>query len=113
MGEKIAHAQERRGGLGKPDWRLSSGHAHPDAGSFIIWSKGKYLTGDAGYAGVPMTAHHNAVVIGGKGQGKEGSGHDAFADIPYDRLDGIRIEDLKADGAPIPAPTSIAEYVEA
>src|SRR5690606_25213827 len=22
-----------------PDWRLSSGHAHPDAGSFIIWSK--------------------------------------------------------------------------
>jgi hypothetical protein len=80
-----------------PDWRLSSGHAHPDAGSFIIWSKGKYLTGDAGYAGVPMTEHHNAVVIGGKGQGKEGSGHDAFEDIPYERLDRIRIEGLKAD----------------
>ena len=37
-----------------PDWRLSSGHAHPDAGSLIIWSNGKYLTGDSGYAGVPL-----------------------------------------------------------
>ena len=42
-----------------PDWRLSSGHAHLDAGSFIIWSNGKYLTGDSGYAGVPLTEHHN------------------------------------------------------
>jgi hypothetical protein len=80
-----------------PDWRLSSGHAHPDAGSFIIWSKGKYLTGDAGYAGVPMTEHHNTVVIGGKGQAKEGSGHDVFEDVSYDRLDGIRIDGLKID----------------
>jgi hypothetical protein len=80
-----------------PDWRLSSGHAHPDAGSFIIWSKGKYLTGDAGYAGVPLTEHHNTVVVGRKGQGKEGNGHDAFEDVPYDRLDRIRIDGLTAD----------------
>lgn len=77
-----------------PDWRLSSGHAHPDAGSFIIWSKGKYLTGDSGYAGVPLTEHHNTVVIGGQGQGKEGGGHDVFAEVPYDRLDRIRISGL-------------------
>jgi hypothetical protein len=79
-----------------PDWRLSSGHAHPDAGSFIIWSNGKYLTGDSGYAGVPMTEHHNAVLIGGKGQAKEGSGHDVWVGVPYDRLDQIRITDIKA-----------------
>lgn len=80
-----------------PDWRLSSGHAHPDAGSFIIWSGGKYLTGDSGYAGVPMTEHHNAVTFDGIGQGKEGKGHDAFAGVPYDRLDLIKISDVKAD----------------
>ena len=26
-----------------PEWRKSSGHAHPDAGSFIIWANGKYF----------------------------------------------------------------------
>jgi len=80
-----------------PDWRLSSGHAHPDAGSFIIWSNGKYLTGDSGYAGVPMTEHHNTVVFDGKGQGSEGKGHDAFSEVPYGRLNGITICDLKID----------------
>jgi hypothetical protein len=78
-----------------PDWRLSSGHAHPDAGSFIVWSRGKYLTGDSGYAGVPMTEHHNAVVIGGRGQAREGNGHDAFAEMPYESLDKIRLRDVK------------------
>jgi hypothetical protein len=78
-----------------PDWRLSSGHAHPDAGSFIIWSRGRYLTGDSGYAGVPMTEHHNAVVIGGIGQGREGKGHDAFAGMSYDILNKIAIHDVK------------------
>ena len=78
-----------------PDWRLSSGHAHPDAGSFIIWSRGKYLTGDSGYAGVPMTEHHNSVVINGVGQGREGKGHDAFQGLPYDALNKIAIRDVK------------------
>jgi hypothetical protein len=77
-----------------PDWRLSSGHAHPDAGSFIIWSGGRYLTGDSGYAGVPMTEHHNAVVFDGKGQGNEGEGHDAFAGVSYDRMNNIRLTDV-------------------
>ena len=73
-----------------PDWRLSSGHAHPDAGSFIIWSNGKYLTGDSGYAGVPLTIHHNTLLFDGKGQAKEGKGHDAFSGVPYERLNKIR-----------------------
>lgn len=78
-----------------PDWRLSSGHAHPDAGSFIIWANGKYLTGDSGYAGIPLTEHHNTLVFGGKGQAKEGAGHDAFVGVPYDRLNKIRLRDVK------------------
>jgi hypothetical protein len=81
-----------------PDWRLSSGHAHPDAGSFIIWAKGTYLTGDSGYAGVPMTEHHNTVVFDGKGQAKEGKGHDAWVGVPYERLDLIRISNVVMDG---------------
>lgn len=93
-----------------PDWRLSSGHAHPDAGSFIIWSGGKYLTGDSGYAGVPMTEHHNTVTFDGKGQGKEGSGHDAFADVPYDRMNKIAISgvDLGRNGASLSADLAAA-----
>lgn len=80
------------------DWRLSSGHAHPDAGSFIIWAKGEYLTGDSGYAGIPLTEHHNTLTFGGRGQGKEGNGHDAFADVPYNRLNQIKIVSVKMDG---------------
>ncbi len=80
-----------------PDWRLSSGHAHPDAGSFIIWANRKYLTGDSGYAGVPLTEHHNTLTFDGKGQAKEGKGHDAFANVSYERLNQIRLTDVKMD----------------
>jgi hypothetical protein len=80
-----------------PDWRLSSGHAHPDANSFIIFARGQYLTGDSGYAGVPMTEHHNTLLVNGKGQGKEGSGHDAFGEVSYELLNRIRISDVRAE----------------
>jgi Domain of unknown function (DUF4962)/Heparinase II/III-like protein len=80
-----------------PDWRLSSGHAHPDANSFIIFARGQYLTGDSGYAGVPLTEHHNTLLVNGKGQGKEGSGHDVFADFPYELLNRIRISEVKVE----------------
>jgi len=78
-----------------PEWRLSSGHAHPDANSFIIFARGQYLTGDTGYAGVPMTEHHNTILIDGKGQAKEGAGHDAFEGVAYERMDQVRIVDVK------------------
>jgi hypothetical protein len=80
-----------------PDWRLSSGHAHPDANSFIIFAKGEYLTGDTGYAGVPMTEHHNTLLVNGKGQAREGAGHDAFAEVPYELLNRIRISEVKVE----------------
>ena len=78
-----------------PDWRLSSGHAHPDANSFIIFARGQYLTGDSGYAGVPMTGHHNTLLVNGKGQEREGAGHDAFADVSYEWLNRVRIADVR------------------
>lgn len=95
-----------------PDWRLSSGHAHPDAGSFIIWSRGKYLTGDSGYAGVPMTEHHNTVVVGGLGQAREGKGHDAFAGVEYDSLNKIRIRDVKMSDKAVSLVAELASAYE-
>lgn len=83
-----------------PDWRLEEGHAHPDANSFIIFAGGQYLTGDSGYAGVPATDQHNTLLVDGKGQARDGSGHNAWRDIPYARLNQIRIVQAKlaADG---------------
>jgi hypothetical protein len=78
-----------------PDWHLSSGHAHPDANSFIIYAGGRYLTGDSGYAGVPLTAHHNSVLVDGRGQAREGNGHDAFDGVPYEQLNRIKITEVK------------------
>src|SRR4051812_34202578 len=80
-----------------PDWRLSSGHAHPDANSFIIFARGEYLTGDTGYAGLPMTEHHNTLLVNGKGQAKEGDGHDVFAGVSYELLNRIRISQVKVE----------------
>jgi hypothetical protein len=73
-----------------PEWRLSSGHSHPDNGSFIVWAGGRYLTGDTGYAGQPQARHHNTVVIGGVGQGDEGE-HDVWRKSNQRALDAIRI----------------------
>ncbi|MBI4476197.1 MAG: heparinase II/III family protein [Acidobacteria bacterium] len=76
-----------------PEWRLSGGHAHPDANSFIIWANGRYLTGDTGYVGLPQARHHNTVTVGGIGQGKEGK-HDVWSGMPSDRLATIRISSV-------------------
>jgi hypothetical protein len=81
-----------------PEWRLSSGHAHPDAGSFIIWANGTYLTGDTGYAGQPQARHHNTITVGGQGQGDEGS-HDVWPKVTQAALDSIRITAVQVDGA--------------
>lgn len=80
-----------------PEWKLSSGHAHPDAGSFVVWARGKYLVGDTGYAGLPSARDHNTLTFGGTGQGKEGE-HDVWAGVPYAQLDRIRITDVAIEG---------------
>jgi hypothetical protein len=78
-----------------PEWGLSSGHAHPDAGSFIIWACGRYLTGDTGYAGQPQARHHNTITVGGAGQGDEGE-HDVWRGMSQAALDTIRITRAEA-----------------
>ncbi len=73
-----------------PEWTLSSGHAHPDANSFIIWAHGRYLTGDTGYSGLVSARQHNTITVGGLGQGVE-TDHDVWRGIPYATLDRTRI----------------------
>jgi hypothetical protein len=88
-----------------PDWHLEMGHAHPDAGSFMLYGGGSYLTGPMGYAGIPSAKLSNTLLIDGQGQANEGGGHDAFRDYPYARLDTIRLTSVKlgADHADIVA----------
>jgi len=45
-----------------------SGHAHPDANSFAIFSRGAWLAVDAGATTLKRTAHHNTVLVNGVGQ---------------------------------------------
>jgi uncharacterized protein DUF4962/heparinase II/III-like protein len=76
-----------------PDWRQSTGHAHPDANSFIIYAQGKYLTGDTGYSGVKQTKHHNTILVDGRGQEKDGR-HEVFKDVSYERLNKLHLTEL-------------------
>jgi hypothetical protein len=78
-----------------PEWKLSSGHAHPDANSFIIWARGQYLTGDTGYSGLVSSRQHNTITVGGAGQGVE-TDHDVWKGIPYATLANTRI--VSVDG---------------
>ncbi len=81
------------------DWRQNTGHAHPDANSFIIWANGRYLTGDTGYLGIKQTDDHNTILINGRGQEKDGV-YEMFKEVPNDRLDRVRLTDVSmtADG---------------
>lgn len=80
-----------------PEWRLDSGHAHPDAGSFIVWAYGRYLTGDTGYAGSPSARNHNTLTFGGAGQGVE-TQHDVWRKMDYRALGRIRIREADLNG---------------
>ena len=90
-----------------PEWSLDSGHAHPDAGSFIIWANDRYLTGDTGYAGLPTARNHNTVTFGGVGQGVEGN-HDVWRGAPYAGFGGIKIREVKAAGARVAIEADLA-----
>lgn len=79
-----------------PDWHLSAGHAHPDANSFIYFDGPSCITGDSGYAGVPMAEHHNTLLVDGRGQALEGRGHDPWDGFSYDALNTVRIESATA-----------------
>ncbi len=75
------------------DWRENTGHAHPDANSFIIFAKGKYLTGDTGYLGIKNTDDHNTILINHRGYANDGV-YEMFKDVSNDKLDQIRIAEV-------------------
>lgn len=75
-----------------PSWRISAGHAHPDAGSFIIFSGGKFLANAPGYSLKKQTAEANGLLIDGRGQFQEGTAWQTFQDRPYEQYDKIRME---------------------
>lgn len=79
-----------------PDWRENTGHAHPDANSFIIFAKGKYLTGDTGYLGIKNTDDHNTILINNRGQEKDGV-YEMFKDVSNGRLDKLRIAEISGN----------------
>ena len=76
-----------------PDWRENTGHAHPDANSFIIFANGKYLTGDTGYLGIKQTDDHNTILVNGRGQASDGV-YEMFKEVSNEKLDKIRIADV-------------------
>jgi len=73
------------------DWHLSSGHAHPDANSFIWFANGEYITGDSGYSGVPRTDQHNTLLVNGVGQRFTEAGHNAFKGASLAQLNGMSL----------------------
>ena len=77
------------------DWRQNTGHAHPDANSFIIWANGRYLTGDTGYLGIKKTDAHNTILVNGRGQENDGV-YEMFKEVPNERLDRIRLAEVDA-----------------
>ena len=79
-----------------PDWRENTGHAHPDANSFIIFAKGKYLTGDTGYLGIKNTDDHNTILINNRGYANDGV-YEIFKDVSNEKLDKIRIAEIAAN----------------
>ncbi|MFE7404575.1 DUF4962 domain-containing protein [Isoptericola sp. NPDC057559] len=74
---------------------LSAGHHHPDAGSFVLASRGAWLLVDEGYSNKKRAGHHNLVLVDGHGFAGEGRYH-VYAEAPPDRT--ADMVDVLADG---------------
>jgi hypothetical protein len=75
-------------------WRHSLGHAHPDAGAFILFGQGKFLANDTGYTGVKETADHNSILVDGIGQHQGGTAWATFNGKPYEEYNKIRMDNV-------------------
>ncbi|MDP0498295.1 MAG: heparinase II/III family protein [Verrucomicrobiota bacterium JB024] len=80
-------------------------HAHPDAGSFVLFAHGAFLANDTAYLGKKETAHHNSILVDGVGQKKGGTPWYTFEE-PYEAYEDIRLEDVWLDSQ-IAAATAI------
>lgn len=76
-----------------PEWRSNAGHVHPDAGQFLLWTRGRFVAGDTGYTAKKYTREHNSLLVEGQGQLRDGRYH-AFRDVDYARLDQLRLTNV-------------------
>ena len=75
---------------------LSAGHHHPDAGSFVLTSRGAFLAVDEGYSNRKRAGDHNLILIDGQGFVDEDRYH-VYKGAPYERQARM-VDVLAADG---------------
>ncbi len=80
--------------LASPEWRPALGHAHPDAGSFLLFAHGVFLANDTGYTGAKESADHNTILVDGVGQHQGGTPWSTFTAKPYEEYNKIHMEDV-------------------
>ena len=88
-GPSQGHGAAKKLGVLK-DWRMNSGHTHPDVGAFWLYAKGTYLAGDTGYTSRKQTADHNTLLVSGKGQGNDAN-YWYERGQPYEKFNKARI----------------------
>ncbi len=74
------------------DLQLGGWHTHPDAGSFILFTRGEYMCTDTGYTQPKSTLEHNSLLINGRGQDRDP--YRGYGDTPYSQLNSISLEDV-------------------
>ncbi|MFI7061934.1 hypothetical protein ACIBL3_13190 [Kribbella sp. NPDC050124] len=75
---------------------LSAGHHHPDAGSFVLTSRGAFLALDEGYSNRKRAGDHNLILVDGQGFADEDRYH-VYKCAPYERQARM-VDVLAADG---------------
>ncbi len=75
---------------------LSAGHHHPDAGSFVLTSRGAFLAVDEGYSNRKRAGDHNLILVDGQGFADEDRYH-VYKGAPYERQARM-VDVLAADG---------------
>ncbi|WP_372351665.1 hypothetical protein [Streptomyces sp. KL116D] len=74
---------------------LNQGHHHPDSGSFVLTSQGAFLAVDEGYSNRKRAAHHNLLLVDGRGFAGEDRYH-VYEGLPFEQQ--ARMRDVLADG---------------
>ena len=79
-----------------PDWHLSAGTCTPGRWKLYHLRRGHTLTGDSGYAGVPLTAHHNRCWLTAKARRMKATAT-SVRWFSYDLLDKVRIAEVRVE----------------
>lgn len=74
---------------------LNAGHHHPDAGSFVLAGHGAFLLVEDGYNNRKRAAHHNLILVDGRGFAGEDRYH-VYKDAPPTRT--AQLTDVLTEG---------------